>query len=277
MGANRVASFVPLFWKYFGTFLPYFFWDLPSRLMAERNEVADCYSAFSDDASRAYFVDNLRFRVHGDFRYPSYPSNLPAYFPRDLFNLTERECFVDCGAFDGDTLRVFVGETRGKFRRIVAFEPDPRNFEALQQNFVSAQSFGDRAVVYRAAVGETRGTLRFNATGLDNAAVASDGELEVECTTLDESLQNENPTFIKMDIEGCERAALSGGRKTIRTSRPILAVSVYHRPQDLWTLPTYMSEIDPGSRLALRMYWHDGFDLVCFAVPKGRGEGSRGL
>jgi FkbM family methyltransferase len=270
LGADRVTSFVPLFWKYSSTFLPYFFWDLPSKFLAERAAIEHCYSALSDEASKTYFVDNLGFRADGDFRQPSSPSELPAYFPRELFHLSADECFVDCGAFDGDTIQAFLGETHGVFRRIVAFEPDPRNHDALQRNFLAADSLRSRAVIHKAAVGASKGKVRFNATGLDNAAVTNDGELEIECTTLDESLQGENPTFIKMDIEGSERGALSGGKGTIRSSRPVLAVSVYHRPEDLWTLPLYMSELNPGSHLSLRMYWHDGFDLVCFAVPSHR-------
>ena len=270
MGARRVTSFVPLFWKYPDTFLPYFFWDLPSNLVGEGNSVQECYLKLSDDASRSYLLDNLRFRSHGDFSPPSRPSELPAYFPRELFRVSNDECFVDCGAFDGDTIRGFVDQTQGKFRRIVAFEPDPHNFRALQQNFLSAEGFGGRAIIHNAAVAARRGKVHFNATGFDDAAVTKDGELEVDCTTLDESLVNENPTFIKMDIEGSEYEALSGGRNTIGALRPILAVSVYHRPSDLWTLPIYMQELQPESQLSLRMYWHDGFDLVCFAVPSAR-------
>ncbi len=47
----------------------------------------------------------------------------------------------------------------------------------------------------------------------------------------------ERVTFIKMDIEGSEANALRGAEKIIRTYKPKLAISVYHKKDDLWTIP----------------------------------------
>jgi hypothetical protein len=44
------------------------------------------------------------------------------------------------------------------------------------------------------------------------------------------------PTFIKLDVEGAEPEALIGGRQTITSHRPTLAVSAYHQPDHLWSL-----------------------------------------
>lgn len=270
LGAERVSSFVPLFWKYSQVFLPYFFWDLPSKLLAEADVIEKACSALAEDASKSDFVNHLRLRSRGDFVCSPAPSPLPAYFPADLFGLRTDECFIDCGAFDGDTIREFLKQSEGAFRRVVAFEPDPHNLEALQKTLAADDLLRNRAVVHNCAVGASRGTVRFAATGLDNAAVSTDGELQVDCTTLDHALEGEEPTFIKMDIEGSEHAALSGGQRTIRDTKPVLAVSVYHLPSDLWALPLFMHELEPESRLNLRMYWRDGWDLVCFAVPPSR-------
>jgi len=274
LGVERVTSFVPLFWKFADAFLPYFFWELPSKLLAGAGRVRRACEALDDD-SRSLFVSQLHMRTSANFADAGPLSRLPAYFPTDLFRLHADECFVDCGAFDGDTIREFLFQSGAVFRHIIAFEPDPHNFDRLQSTLNADQHIRGRATVHKAAVGELGGTVRFAATGGDDAAVKADGEVEIECRTLDEVIGKENPTFIKMDIEGSERAALSGGRRTIVSGKPVLAVSIYHQPYDLWDLPLFMQELESDSRLSLRMYWQDGFDLVCFAVPPGRSVNGR--
>lgn len=46
--------------------------------------------------------------------------------------------------------------------------------------------------------------------------------------------------YIKLDIEGSEWDALHGAAKTINRWKPKMAICVYHKPEDLWTLATYI-------------------------------------
>jgi len=270
LGAKRVTPFVWLYWKYPARFLPYFLWDLPSKLVADADAIWNAARTFPDDASRAEFVTHVRFRANGDFNCLAPPAPEPAYFPRHVLRLAADECFVDCGAFDGDTIREFVKQSGGNFRKIVAFEPDPHNFKALQASVLAHGSLEERTLAYPYVLGAVPGKVRFQATGGLDAAVSSDGDVEVNCTTLDDVLGSERPTFIKMDIEGAEMDALAGGRRIIQQNQPVLAVCVYHRQDDLWRVPLLFRELEPEARLALRMYWRDSFDLVCFAVPPER-------
>ena len=46
-------------------------------------------------------------------------------------------------------------------------------------------------------------------------------EISVNCVTLDELLDRfQNPDLIKLDIEGAELSALSGGQKILNSVRP---------------------------------------------------------
>lgn len=269
LGAQRVCAFVPLFWKYADRFLPYVFWDLPSRLLSERDQIEKGYNTFTSEESRRQYVRMLQARIRADFSVWPEVAQPPAYFPQELFRLGADDCFTDCGAFDGDTVREFIQQTGGQFRRIVAFEPDPANFEALTRS-LNISDLRGRLVLHKAALAACAGKVRFAAIGGDTSAVTPAGEVEVDSTTLDEAVASERPTFIKMDIEGSERDALLGGRRIIAENKPILAVSIYHNPNDLWSLPLLMKSVSPESHFYLRMYWRDGWDTVCFAVPPHR-------
>ena len=83
---------------------------------------------------------------------------------------------------------------------------------------------------------------------------------------IDEILQGEEATYIKMDVEGAELRALYGAEKTIRTYRPKLAVCMYHKPEDLVTIPQYIYSIRDDYRFYIRNHSPYGIEMVLYAV-----------
>jgi hypothetical protein len=79
----------------------------------------------------------LRWLTQFDFSQLHLPIAGEQYFPHDLLSLSKDEGFVDGGAFDGDTIRQFLRQTRMEFGEIMAFEPDRANFEKLTQYVLS--------------------------------------------------------------------------------------------------------------------------------------------
>jgi Methyltransferase FkbM domain len=82
------------------------------------------------------------------------------------------------------------------------------------------------------------------------------------------------PTFVKMDIEGAESAALAGSHRVIREGRPLLAVAAYHKQADLWELPRQIHDMMADYRMFLRPHAGEGFDAVLYAVPPERLVGA---
>lgn len=270
MGASRVLPFVYLFWKYPETFLPYYSWELPSKYLSHRESIREAYESFGDEPSRVQFAADLELRLHGRFAGRPQPRSDKQYFPPELFRLSSDECLIDCGAYDGDTIKEFAVESGGKFRSLVAFEADPVNFSRLQDWVTTRPDLRDRVTLHQAAVGRAAGTLRFSATGASNASVSNNGEIEVTCVALDDALGDASPTMIKMDIEGSEPEALKGATRLIAAHKPILAICVYHVPEQLWSLPLWMKRAEPEASLFLRSHAVDGFDTVCYAIPVDR-------
>jgi FkbM family methyltransferase len=174
------------------------------------------------------------------------------------------EVYIDGGAFDGDSIRLFSARVDGRYERIYAFEPDPKTFAALKQNFASEP----RIEPINAGLYHYAGTLRFRDDASRGALFAADGGIEIKVTTIDEVVGEGRVTFIKMNIEGAEIDALNGAQRTIQRWRPKLAISAYHRPSDLWRIPRLVRRLSEDYGLYLRQ--HDGgvIETVLYGLPR---------
>lgn len=282
LGCQSVTSICPLFWKFPEIFLPHCYLDLPHKVLADKALIRRVFSRLGDSESRAVFVSQLRCRLLGHFDTMPAPIPEAQYWPGGIINFDKDEYFVDCGAFDGDTIRELVHGQHFGVRKLTAFEPDPANFKRLQDSVRALpDDIRSRIELHQAAVGLTSGKLRFNADASVSSAVtgsgtpigvaASDGErsVEVQCVALDDAIKDERPTYIKMDVEGYELAAIEGARNIIADHQPLLAVCAYHRQDHLWRVPSVISSIWDQYRIYFRAHASEG-DLVCYAVPPPR-------
>jgi FkbM family methyltransferase len=262
----RAVAFPLLFWRQSATFLPYFFWELPSQVLQRKVDIAQAFDLLDEEASRQTFLAQLQLRLRADFEGLGSPAPGAQYFP-GLFSLSADECFVDCGAYTGDSIRAFISHTDNAYRKVIAFEADPAVLPVLE-TFIA--SVGSRAALHRAAVGNQRGCVRFSGDGLGGGAVSAASGVEVPGVRLDDALARERVSFIKMDIEGAELQALEGAHRVIGRDRPVLAVCGYHAPDHLWRVPVSLKSLAPDSRLFVRSHCADGLDTVWYSVPPER-------
>jgi len=270
LGCDRVIPVGFLFWKFAETFLPYYTLDLPHKLLERSDEARAVFDFWADDESCSEYVGQIAFRLHLDYDLLGWPSDGADYFPSSLFKLTRDDTLIDCGAFDGDTIRSFHSLHGTEFQRVIGFEPDPLNWVKLQETLAALpEEIRTKVIAYPYAVGDRTCTVCFNLTGTELSTMGS-GDAAVPCVKLDEILAGESPTLMKFDIEGAELAALEGGRETIRRHHPILAVSAYHLQSHLWEVPSAIRGITPDYQYFLRPQATEGWDLVCYAAPSGR-------
>jgi FkbM family methyltransferase len=219
---------------------------------ARRNKSIQDHLALARD----HYAVGMAQRTHGLDLRPGYAQYWhPEVAPR------KGDVVLDCGAFDGaDTLRfAAVGA------EVHAFEPSPRNWVRLLDR-VDGQ-----ARKYELALSDTAGEARFASNGSDADRMAPDGAAKVRTVRLDDwcAEQQVRPSYIKMDIEGAELAALKGAEQTIREHGPRLAVCVYHRRSDVWEIPAWLRRARPDYRIAMAKH---GPDVVMYAWP-GPGPG----
>jgi FkbM family methyltransferase len=271
MGCAHVAPFALLFWKYADAFIPHSGIDLPHRIREHSDEIRRCYSVLADHESRRELTEQLLWRYWFDYSVLSPPlDDTNIYFPLELVSPTGEDVFVDCGAFDGDTIRSLSEHWRGKFRHVFALEPDPMNRTALASNMEKI-GLGPRITIMPFAVANANATVFFDAfSSMGSHLTTTDSGSSVECRRLNDIEWPFTPTYIKMDVEGAEIEALVGAAELVKQHQPVLAVCTYHRSEHLWQIPNLIRSIAPEYNLFLRRYGEDCWEGVCYAIPNHR-------
>lgn len=264
----KIIPCLPLLWKYSEQLLPHYLMDLPHKILLEKDQIRKAFSIWKDDISLQIYLAFLRWQIFLDFEGLPVPTD---YYPKELFNLSSEDVFVDCGAYDGDTITDFLKRRGASFRKIVAIEPDPTNYKKLE-NYVSTLPIDTqkKVSILHMAIGATKGKVPFLSTGTMASTVTQSGNIYVDCFPLDEIFEDILPNYIKIDVEGAELETLEGAKKLLQRSSTIWAVTCEHCYYDLWRIPLFIQSNSCEYDFFLRTHSYEGHDLVCYAIPKNR-------
>jgi len=235
------------------------------KLLAKEAEFAR--SLLGDNKSKFIFDTIIKRSSGSDSNIMLMPSIFEGdqYFPKDLIKLSSNECYVDVGAYDGDTIRQFLKNCNNKFEKIYAFELDEDNFNKLESNF-NLSDYKNSIKSYNLGAWSKRQSVSYS-SGLTQSTIGGLGKTAM-VAPLDEIIDNKKITFIKMDIEGAEIHALNGARKIITSQKPVLAICVYHKISHLWEIPLLIHEMLPDHNIFLRHHTPLEYETVCYALPK---------
>ena len=150
---------------------------------------------------------------------------------------------------------------------VYAFEPDRRNYQVCQKNL---SGLGCEFELYEAGVWSDQTVIRFQEDAGPGwgSCVSDAGEVSITADSIDHKLNGRKATYIKMDVEGSELEALKGSIRTIQKYRPKLAISVYHKPEDIFDIPIFLEKLDLGYKYYLRHYQTRMEETVLYAVPE---------
>lgn len=180
------------------------------------------------------------------------------YFCLPRFMGSEKESYVDAGAYVGDSIERFIWANAGVFDRIRAFEPSARQYAALETRsarLAAEWALDDGAIeLNRAGLASGGGRMSAGtASGqLQSMALEHADGGDIVAVSLDEHLAGERVTFIKADVEGMEMPLLKGAERTIAAFRPKLAICVYHYPADIPVIAAHIRSLVPEYKFALR-------------------------
>ncbi len=243
---------------------------MDARNMTQRNPISflkenidkykKAYALLTDDFSKKTYVNMIKKQYLDVDISGIVCAGQEAYFDKELV-LTEEEVFVDCGGYTGDTSLQFIEKTKGRYKKLVIFEP-----EEYKENIIRETLKGYAYELFTYGVWSSSTVLKFSARGDSTSHVAESGEIQIPVKALDDVLLEEHPTFMKMDIEGAETESLKGSRKIIERYRPKLVICIYHKPEDLFEIPILLREMRNDYRLLIRQYSDTRFETVCYAI-----------
>lgn len=175
------------------------------------------------------------------------------------------ECFVDAGCLDGKSTIGFSKWCNGRYSKIWAFEPDETSFRFCQEK-LECEGIHNCELVSAGLWNESV-NINFQAFSNGLSRIADSGATKIRVVKLDDVvLNNDNVTFIKMDIEGAEYNAILGARRIIQEQKPKLAISVYHKPEDIWELAKLILSMNQNYCLYLRHYSVTNYETVLYAL-----------
>lgn len=228
-----------------------------NNMLGEEQKIIDLYK---EEYSKKIIENRLLFYKTGDVKYiDANKISVNEYFDSNYYSLTNDEVYVDCGAYDGDSILSFIFHVSGKYKKIIGFEPDKISYSKLKTNVSKYNSIE----LFPYATGKDNKQVRFESNGLLGASLSDSGDI-IEMVKLDDVLIDEEVSLIKMDIEGAELETLKGLKDTILKYHPKLAVCIYHKMDDIYDIPTYIHELVPEYRFKVRQHVSSLLDTVLY-------------
>ncbi len=237
-------------------------------------ELEKAYSLFEDAPSKELFEDMVAFRLTGNPAFLQRTENTLETLQK-LFKHKKIRTVLDCGAYTGDSARLFAKALHPN--EILAAEPDPKTYQKLCRYAKEEAAYSILPI--HAAISSRDGETEFIAAGsrASGAGENMGGRAKrrmkaqtIPCRTIDTLMSgNDTVDLIKLDVEGAEEEALAGASVTLRTQCPALAVSLYHRTGDLFALPLMLRDLYPDATFYLRRPpCIPAWDLTLYVIPE---------
>lgn len=189
------------------------------------------------------------------------------------FRIRRGDVIVDAGGFIGDTAALFCVKTDNDCE-IHSFELLDENIALFEHNN-RLNGIVDRVRLNKLALSDKSGdVVTIKQATLQGATSLSANEGpgdKIATITLDDYVLEHKLSrvdFIKMDIEGSEIPALRGAINTIRHFKPRLALCLYHKWDDVITIPRFLAETGVDYRFNFKwVQLSHGWEAVMLAEP----------
>ncbi len=178
------------------------------------------------------------------------------YFPN--FLSFKNEVFVDGGCYDGKSSMDLIKICKD-YKKIYAFEPDKENIKLINKKFAS-----ENIEILPYGLWDEKMELHFSSGG-QGSRIDESGEETISVDSIDNCV-DDCVTYIKMDIEGSELKALLGAKEIIQKYQPKLAISIYHKKEDIIDIPLTILKLNSRYKFFLRHYSPGTYDTVLYAT-----------
>lgn len=227
-------------------------------------EIEKLYNTLEDEKSKNVLEAFINQRISGKWEYLGDEKSDVQYWERDLIRFRENFHVVDCGAFDGDSYRSFLKMIGLDFCGLYwMFEPDQKSYNTLLEKHGNDK----RCEIHCIGAWNEKRKMHFSGDGSWGSSILDSGIMTIDCDALDNIIGDRHVDMIKMDIEGAEQMAIKGLKSIITRDKPILAICVYHKYEDIVKVPEIILDLYEGYRLYLRAYSSFCQEIVLYALP----------
>jgi FkbM family methyltransferase len=240
----------------------------PDIILDNLDRIEHLYCILADEKSKKCLLDICAFRLGKNIEFASFTHNEQQYFNDITLSvfLGKQVVYVDGGAFNGDTYLEILKKIDVSMAYL--FEPDSENYFLLKDKLMLS---GKRALCFPLGLAEKHDFLSFSGGCGEAGTITEEGSIKIATVSLDEIFKGQHIVdFLKLDVEGAEIMALQGASVLINDSLPVMAISLYHLPEDLWKIPEQILSICKFYKLYIRQHRYNSFDSVLYAIPHNR-------
>ncbi len=205
------------------------------------------YALLADEKSKQTFENIIKYKLSGKINYLFECESCRDEPYRSFMKLSDKECFLDLGAYNGDTALDFAARCPN-YEKIIAVEPDFKTFKKLVANTNELRNVRCENV----CISDFTGKGEFTMNGGRNSLVGKGAETDF--STVDDLISGDGVSLIKMDVEGEELRAISGAEQTILRYKPKMIISAYHRTEDYMALPSAVLNIIDDYKIYMRHF-----------------------
>lgn len=216
--------------------------------VANRERLECVYNRLADEQSKKVFKNAVMYKLTGKTEYLFDCETPPDEIYENILKLNNNEIYFDLGAYRGDTIEEFLLQV-SDYNKIVAVEPDLKTYNKL----CNATQIIENITNINACVSDIDGETRFDMQHSRGSSIGQ-GNGCIKSITIDTLAKDFTPTYIKMDIEGAEVAAVKGGADAISNLKPKMQIAAYHRSEDLFAVPESVIKLRNDYKIYLRHY-----------------------
>jgi len=211
---------------------------------------------------RHYTVDTIRNALIPTLVYKQY------FFSRNGVSVMPEagDHVIDGGACTGDTAIIF-SKVVGENGAVYAFDPVQSHIDICKHNFARAGYENIR--LFESGLSDK--SVQAPPISLDVYAPGFNGAgMEMPLCTIDDLVSQgkiEKIDFLKLDVEGAEMSTLRGAIASIKRFRPKMAISIYHKPNDLFEICNFLFDQQLGYHFYLDHHTIHGEETVLYCKP----------
>lgn len=245
--------------------------------MSNKDHFFNVYNnLLADKKSQKSFFAMIKCRITDNFILTQsvFEENRHYAIPEFQNSVNEKSIFIDCGAFVGDSTEEYIKLNEGIFKKIYAFEPCKKQFNAMKirvDRLKKEWALDDAQIeLVQSAVGRKNETQYISISSAINGNYITESNHsseQIDTVSLDEFFRSKNLNefvTIKADIEGQELNMLKGSQNIIKQYRPKLAICIYHNPQDFFEIPEYIHSLVPEYKMFVRHHSYNECETILY-------------